>query len=136
MNENQIYQLEKLFRKVFRQMRFDLNELYGTQLNANEFSVLRFLLLNGNSPASSISKYLNVSASHITSVTDSLVKKGFIIRLRSDQDRRLVLISLTEEGKMKAGELEKKKSEFLRSKFDKFTEEELEQFIQLFRRLE
>ncbi|WP_240620323.1 MarR family winged helix-turn-helix transcriptional regulator [Peribacillus acanthi] len=136
MKENQIYQLEKLFRTVFRQMRLELNNLYGTELNANEFSVLRFLLLNGNSPASYISKYLNVSASHITSVTDSLANKGYIVRLRSAQDRRLVLISLTEEGKNKVEELEKKKSEFLRSKFDKFTEGELEQFIQLFRRLE
>ena len=42
---------------------------------------------------------LNVTVGTLTIAVNNLVKKGYIQRMRSQEDRRVVLISLTEQGK-------------------------------------
>ncbi|PLR78477.1 MarR family transcriptional regulator [Bacillus sp. V3-13] len=117
-------------------MRQELNNTLGDEVNINEFIVLK-TLYSSSEPlkASSISKELKVSASHITTVTDSLVKKGFISRIRSEKDRRIVEMALTGAGELLVKALEEKKSDYLRSKFNSFSEQELDHFIRLFRKL-
>jgi DNA-binding MarR family transcriptional regulator len=64
------------------------------------------------------------------------VKKGFISRHRPEGDRRVVQITLTEKGKATLEELEVKKSAFMKSKFHPFTDEELDSFLRLMKKLE
>lgn len=131
-----IYKLEKSFRTVFRKFRHDINNLLGDNLSSNEFIVIKLLLECGPKRVSDISSELNVSASHITSVSDSLVKKGFVTRVRSENDRRVVKIDITEEGKEVIGELEIIKTNYMRSRFDPFSDEELNLFLSLVKKLE
>ncbi|AEH53318.1 transcriptional regulator, TrmB [Heyndrickxia coagulans 2-6] len=86
--------------------------------------------------SSDLSKILQVSASHITSVTDSLVEKGLIERKRSNKDRRVVDLILTEKGKSLISQLKETKSQFLKDQLNVFTEEERETLYRLFRKLE
>lgn len=46
----------------------------------------------------SVAKSLNVTVGTMTIAINNLVKKGYVKRQRSDTDRRVVLISLTEKG--------------------------------------
>lgn len=48
---------------------------------------------------SSVAKKLNVTTGTLTISVNSLVKKGYVNRERSEEDRRVVLVSLTEKGK-------------------------------------
>jgi len=43
-------------------------------------------------------EYINVPMSTATGIVDRLVKKGYIARERSETDRRIVVLRLTEEG--------------------------------------
>ncbi|WP_238533133.1 MarR family winged helix-turn-helix transcriptional regulator [Bacillus methanolicus] len=135
MKQSQMVELEKLLRTVYRKLRQEINTIIGREVSLNEFMVLKYLYFSDHAKASDLSKELNVSASHITSVTDSLVKKGLIIRRRSDQDRRIVEMVLTDSGKLLVQDLEEKKSAYLQSKFSQFSERELADFIRLFRKL-
>ena len=56
---------------------------------------------------SSVAKALSVTTGTLTIAVNSLVKKEFVNRVRSEEDRRVVLISLTASGK-KAYEQHKK----------------------------
>ena len=47
----------------------------------------------------SVAKALSVTTGTLTISVNSLVKKGFVERVRSEEDRRVVLVSLTEKGK-------------------------------------
>lgn len=47
---------------------------------------------------STVAKVLNVTVGTLTIAVNNLVKKGYIQRMRSQEDRRVVLISLTETG--------------------------------------
>ncbi|RUQ32854.1 MarR family transcriptional regulator [Peribacillus cavernae] len=131
-----MYLLEKEFKNIFRNMRKEFNELFGSVINSNEFLVLKFIAVSGSQKASALSKELDVSASHITTVTDSLVKKGLITRNRVENDRRIVNLELTEKGKELINDLEQKKTEYMVAKFSKFTEEELSTLHELIKKLQ
>ncbi|MBF8418185.1 MarR family winged helix-turn-helix transcriptional regulator [Heyndrickxia coagulans] len=127
--------LEFIFRRVYRKIKEELHSLLKEHVTLNEFMVLK-LLSESPMRSSDLSKMLQVSASHITSVTDSLVEKGLIERRRSNKDRRVVDLILTEKGKSLIGRLKEIKSRFLKDQLNVFTEEERETLYRLFRKLE
>lgn len=47
---------------------------------------------------SQVAKKLSITVGTLTIAINSLVKKGYVHRVRSEEDRRVVLISLTEKG--------------------------------------
>jgi DNA-binding MarR family transcriptional regulator len=136
MNRNDMmFELETLLRTVFRQLKSEIGELFRSELTGNEFRILAMLDEGGAIRVTDLSKRLQVSASHITAVTDGLLEKGFIDRKKSPSDRRSVEISLTEAGKKVFKQLEEKKSEYFRGRFSHFTTEELLIMMTLFKKL-
>ncbi|RLQ95249.1 MarR family transcriptional regulator [Falsibacillus albus] len=116
-------------------MRNELRSLMGEYLSTNEFIVLKNID-DGTVKASDLSKALNVSASHITTITDSLFEKDLISRQRSSSDRRVVFLILTSLGKELIVKIEKRKSEYFKNRFDVLSEMEVEQFITLFKKMD
>ena len=47
---------------------------------------------------SSIAKKLNITVGTLTTAVNSLVNKKYAVRRRSEEDRRVVFVSLTEKG--------------------------------------
>lgn len=65
------------------------------------FEVLRLLAFsrNGALPMTRLGSLLQVHPASVTSAVDRLEKQGFVERLRREQDRRVVLASITDEGR-------------------------------------
>jgi DNA-binding MarR family transcriptional regulator len=122
-------ELEMSLRRLFRTLRKGLNELYSDYIPSNEFAVLQ--TLNNHSPlmASEIANELKVSSSHITAVTDRLVGKNYIQRVRSDSDRRIVYLEITEDGTRIAREMDQIKNQYLAKKFANLSEEEMKLMV-------
>lgn len=134
--EQMMYEMESLMRNIVRQLRNEINQVLSNVLSRNEFIVLKSLKDNGPLNSSVLAKELDVSASHITTVTDSLIAKDLITRKRSPSDRRITVIELTEQGHLVLTEFESKKTEFFSKRFQCYTDEELYQLIQLFGKLD
>jgi DNA-binding MarR family transcriptional regulator len=121
--------LEMSLRRLFRTLRKGLNELYSDYIPSNEFAVLQTLHNQSPLMASEIANELKVSSSHITAVTDRLVGKNYIQRVRSDSDRRIVYLEITETGKKLAREMDEIKNQYLAKKFANLSEEEMKLMI-------
>lgn len=76
-----------------------------------------------------------VNKSAITAMTNRLVEKEMIQRLRDDIDRRVIYLSLTEKGKAWLAETETKIHHLVESLITQFSEEEIESFIQTYEKL-
>jgi DNA-binding MarR family transcriptional regulator len=133
--QEKMYEMEALMRNVYKKIRLEMNVVYDNELSRNEFFVLKILYEHGSKKSTDLSKMLNVSASHITAITDSLIEKKWIQRVRSVQDRRIVDIYITDQGKIILELIEKKKTDFLLEKFNSFSEQDIEHFIYLFNKL-
>ncbi len=75
-----------------------LNTL-SSDITLPELQVIVFLGQTGPSKMSDIAAHMFTSLSNLTVIVDKLVKKGLAERCRSEEDRRLVIVKLTAEGK-------------------------------------
>ncbi|MCD2493509.1 MarR family transcriptional regulator [Lacrimispora sp. NSJ-141] len=66
----------------------------------NDMHVIEAIGIGAPKNMSSIAKQLRVTTGTLTISMNSLVKKGYVKRERSEQDRRVVYIMLTAKGKL------------------------------------
>lgn len=123
------------YRKLNKMTRSHLNELLDTYLPFNEFMVLRLIHEQKHINISQIAEKLSVSASHITSVSEKLIKKGYLTRIRALDDRRVVYLELTETGESVKAEVETTITEYFHQKLENVTDEEIILFNRLLTKL-
>ncbi len=64
----------------------------------NDMHVIEAIGLEGGKNMSSVAKRLNITVGSLTTAVNNLVKKQYVERSRSEEDRRVVLVKLTEKG--------------------------------------
>ncbi|MCF2642071.1 MAG: winged helix DNA-binding protein [Lachnospiraceae bacterium] len=64
----------------------------------NDMHVIEAIGLDGHKKMTDIAKTLSVTTGTLTKSMDGLVRKQYVNRNRSEEDKRVVLISLTEKG--------------------------------------
>lgn len=67
-------------------------------LTNNDMHVIEAIGLNEDKNMSSVAKKLNITVGSLTTSVNHLVKKQYVERSRSEEDRRVVLVKLTEKG--------------------------------------
>ncbi|MDD3204834.1 MAG: MarR family transcriptional regulator [Lachnospiraceae bacterium] len=95
--------LNELLVKLFK----DISEIEERAIQTEEFKgvttndvhVIEAIGVGQAKNMSSVAKVLNVTMGTLTISVNSLVKKGYVQRVRSEEDRRVVLVSLTDSGK-------------------------------------
>ncbi|MDO4326304.1 MAG: MarR family transcriptional regulator [bacterium] len=70
-----------------------------SDITNNDMHVIEAIGLDEPKNMSTIAKTLSVTVGTLTIAMNSLVKKGYVHRERSEEDRRVVYISLSERGK-------------------------------------
>jgi DNA-binding MarR family transcriptional regulator len=120
---------------VFRTLRNEIAKVFEGFIPMNEFVVLRVLYWRNEEMVSRVASELHVSNSHITAVSEKLIQKGLLIRSRSETDRRVVMLKITEQGKKLVEEMEMKKRDYIKEKFSFLTEEEIKAMIDAYKRL-
>lgn len=76
------------------------SEVSDTKLNPPDLQTLLFIHQHGRCIASSIASFLGVVPTTTSAIIDRLVRRGFVTRARTEENRRIVQLSLTEEGKL------------------------------------
>ncbi|WP_367566343.1 MarR family winged helix-turn-helix transcriptional regulator [Lacrimispora sp.] len=91
--------LVRLFRDIMDiEQRAVIRPEFNNVTN-NDMHVIEAIGINEPKNMSAIAKELSVTVGTLTIAMNSLVKKGYVIRQRGKEDRRVVYISLSEKGK-------------------------------------
>ena len=95
--------LNEVFVKVFKNiMAIEEKAVSGEEYHnatTNDMHVIEAIGIGRPKNMTAVAKALSVTTGTLTIAVNSLVKKGFVERVRSEEDRRVVLVSLTETGK-------------------------------------
>ena len=67
-------------------------------ISNNDMHIIEAIGIGDSRNMSSVAGDLSVTVGTLTIAINNLVKKGYVKRIRSERDRRVVLISLTEKG--------------------------------------
>lgn len=90
--------LVKLFREIITIEERAIKQSSFSDLTANDMHVMEAIGTEMPKNMSTVAKALSVTTGTLTISVNGLVKKGYVDRVRSEEDRRVVLISLTEKG--------------------------------------
>ena len=64
----------------------------------NDMHIIEAIGLSGRNTMSMVAKKLGITAGSLTTAVNGLVNKKYVVRKRSDEDRRVVFIGLTPKG--------------------------------------
>lgn len=95
-------------------------------MTSNDMHVIEAIGLGDAKNMSAVAKVLNVTTGTLTISVNSLVKKGYVERVRSEEDRRVVLVSLTQRGRKAYAHHQKFHKEMIDSIVEGLSEEEKE----------
>ena len=69
-------------------------------ISVNDMHIMEAIGIEKPKNMSSVARLIDVTVGTLTIAINNLVKKGYVMRVRSEEDRRVVLISLSEKGKV------------------------------------
>lgn len=116
--------LVKLFRNVnVIEERAIRTEEYK-DVTTNDMHVIEAIGMDGAKNMTSVARSLEVTTGTLTIAVNSLVKKGYVDRVRSEEDRRVVLVSLSEKGRKAYLHHRKFHEQMIESVVAQLTEEE------------
>lgn len=104
-------------------------------LNMNEFAVLEILFHKGVRTTQQLKEGILIANSSTTYIVDNLEKKGYVFREFSQEDKRIILVDLTHNGRQLMSDIFPMHAEFLTNNFDRLTIGEITQIRQLLKKM-
>ncbi|MEF2965011.1 MarR family transcriptional regulator [Paenibacillus sp. M1] len=95
-----LLEVTTMFRILIKGITQKWNKLGGNyNLSFPQFKMLHVLLQSGPQKVSNLAEKLGLTSAAITGLTDRLIVEGYAKRDRTEEDRRVVFISITDKGK-------------------------------------
>lgn len=92
-------QLIEIFENVLRIENESIVSEYGKKMSMTEIHTIAAIGMEELASMSEIASKLHITVGTLTVAVNNLVKKGFAERYKSEQDRRVVKIGLTKQGR-------------------------------------
>ena len=121
--------LVKLFNEILHIEEQALKNGEFKNITITEIHIIEAIGLNRERNMTSVSKDLDVTIGTLTIAINNLLRKGYVNRSRSLEDRRIVLISLTEQGKRAFDYHEKFHKEMINATITNLNDEEMQVLI-------
>lgn len=101
----------------------------GGALSLVHVNVLAVLDIDGPMPMGGLAEALDVSQASATGIVDRMEQRGLVERRRIDEDRRVVRVALTDEGRRLIAGMAAERREHLAAMLETLTDAELEGFL-------
>jgi DNA-binding MarR family transcriptional regulator len=130
-----ITELEEVFRQVFRKAKSYTNSFECEGLNSTMAVILLRLEEEGPQKVSQLADALWITPGAVTGFSDKLVAEGYAERERSEQDRRVVYLSITDKGRGVAELLRQYRRQFSDKLFGVLPQDDVQHLIRIFRQI-
>ena len=130
-------EFQGLFENIFSKTKTQHNFFPKTKYNLSDghILILTYLYRVKTCTASDITKYLGITSGGGTVLTDTLLRHNLINRFRLEEDRRVVQLSLTTEGKEIVDQIIENRARAFVELLHDLEETEIDQMLSVFRKL-
>jgi DNA-binding MarR family transcriptional regulator len=118
--------LVDLFNNILRIEERALQDIEGHDLSVTEMHTLEAIGTEGERSMSEAAKKLNITVGTLTTAIAKLMAKGYVERRRTDEDKRVVLVKLTEKGRTANSVHERFHEEMIKATLEQLDTEEEE----------
>jgi len=101
----------------------------GGALSLIHLNVVAVLDLDGPLPMSGLAEILDVSQASATGIVDRMEQRGLVGRHRGDEDRRVVRVALTDEGRKLITSMANERRDRMAMMLEQLDDDELEGFL-------
>jgi len=120
---------ERATYMINRRLSSKVREVLPSDITPEQLFILRYLKRNADVSSSELSDLLCVGKSTISSIINRMVNKEYVERIPSQEDRRVVYLSLTEEGKRQHDSVEHDIYNIIEPYINKIGEEKAFEYI-------
>jgi DNA-binding MarR family transcriptional regulator len=132
--ESKEFEVLRIMSIVYKEINKEALKRIGEDLSPLDIGIIKMLSVSSYTPAK-IAGNLGVSKSAITYATDRLEKLGLLTRVRSEKDRRIIQLELTDKGKEILVKSEEIYKEIIREKLNVLTGDEINTLINILQKL-
>jgi DNA-binding MarR family transcriptional regulator len=118
--------LVDLFNNILRIEERALQDIDGHDLSVTEMHTLEAIGTEGERSMSEAAKKLNITVGTLTTAIAKLIAKGYVERRRTDEDKRVVLVKLTEKGRLANSVHERFHEEMIKATLEQLNSDEEE----------
>jgi len=122
--------LAELNQISFRDFQGALKRFHEGALSLVHLNLLMLLRFNGPLTMSRLAEMLDVSVASATGIVDRMEKKGVIERRRSDEDRRVVQVYVTEKGEQVFTQMQAERQANMLKMISKISDGDLKALLQ------
>ncbi|MGE7859570.1 MarR family winged helix-turn-helix transcriptional regulator [Bacillus mobilis] len=130
-----IEETDWLFRKMVRKFVKERDKIKIEGIMLPGFLILNKIIQDGEQRLTDLAEELDLTSGAITALCDKLEEKGLAVRKRYQEDRRIILLDITEDGLKFIKRNHNMRTSFMSVLFDGFSPEELQLQIEVFKRL-
>ncbi|AFM39786.1 transcriptional regulator [Desulfosporosinus acidiphilus SJ4] len=95
-NSNQSYEIAKLFHEIMVLFRHNIGNIFEEKgMTVTQMMVMGILSKENTIKITDLSGKLSLSNSTVSGIVDRLENMGLVVRNRSEQDRRVVYVSVS-----------------------------------------
>ncbi|MCI8311040.1 MAG: MarR family transcriptional regulator [Lachnospiraceae bacterium] len=105
------------------------------EISINDMHIINAIGIQEARNMSAVAKTMSVTVGTLTTAINNLVKKGYVSRIRSAEDKRVVLLSLTEKGVAAYQKHAVFHKQMVQTVMDGFEGEEMEVLLRAFKKL-
>lgn len=127
--------LDEMLPLFIRRLHQELADSMNNGVTANQFMVMKMLNDRGQMTVSDMAEGLSVSLSAVTSLVDRLHRAGMVERRRSEDDRRVVWLELTEEGRKLVATCQAGRLRVMQRYLGQLEDKELEFMVEIYEKI-
>jgi len=124
----EVMDLPMRFRRVIK-------EEAGQMVMTPHHWAIKTLGVEGSMPMSTLAKRMDVTKQYVTAIVAQLVEEGLVERHQDRNDRRVVMVSLTQKGSEVLAERRQKVKEAFARRLSKLSDEDQVKFLSTVREL-
>lgn len=124
-----------LFRRMVRRFVKERDKILVEGVTLPGMMILRKLAVYGEQRMGELAGEMDLTSGAITALCDRLEELGYAVRSRPKEDRRAVVLSITDKGRNMFERNRNIGGKCISNLFDSFTEEELRQQAEFYRTL-
>ena len=130
-------ELRESFNRTMSRLIKNAHSPQSTCLNLNQSQIQVILVLRkfGDLKMHELTRHTNLVKSTMTGIVDFLESLDLVERVRSNDDRRIVIVKLTNKGNELSTSLRKAVSDSFENKINCFNNEEREEFFETINKL-
>ncbi|WP_314587324.1 MarR family winged helix-turn-helix transcriptional regulator [Paenibacillus terrigena] len=135
IQKQDIHHIYSMYNVLGRRWMTDWNKRTTMNVPHTHFMALEILELEGPQRATVLANTLAITSGGVTVMTDKLVKNELVKRVMQEDDRRVVMLEITEKGRAVLFELQEQRTIMIDNLMKDLTEYEVQELLRIYKKL-